>query len=158
MCFPEGFISTEIVGLEDGVVTMKSQVGYYREDMLPVVLGTGYAQEKESSSFINKTSFIENCETSSVGRALGMAGFGIDVSVASAEEVTNAINNQKEETITPEMADIIGKTYTGANLTKLLKVCKVNDIKDISLKKGEEIIEKLKERAKKNEESNQDNN
>jgi hypothetical protein len=57
-------------------------------------LATGYAQEKESSSFINKTSYIENCETSAVGRALGFCGFGIDVSVASYEEVANAINNQ----------------------------------------------------------------
>ena len=58
------------------------------------LLGTGTAQEKETSSFINKTSFIENCETSAVGRALGMCGFGIDTSIASAEEVQNAINNQ----------------------------------------------------------------
>lgn len=60
-CFPEGFITTEIVSLADGVVTMKSQCGYYREDMLPVILGTGYAQEKENNSRINQTSFIENC-------------------------------------------------------------------------------------------------
>ena len=51
---------------------------------------------KENSSFINKTSYIENCETSAVGRALGMAGIGIDTAVASAEEVQNAINNQNK--------------------------------------------------------------
>lgn len=59
-----------------------------------MVLGTGTAYEKEGSTFINKTSYIENCETSAVGRALGMAGFGIDTSIASAEEVQNAIANQ----------------------------------------------------------------
>jgi hypothetical protein len=42
----------------------------------------------------NKTSFIENCETSAIGRALGLLGIGIDTSIASAEEVTNAIANQ----------------------------------------------------------------
>ena len=61
------------------------------------ILATGMAQEKENSSFINKTSFIENCETSSVGRALGMCGLGVDMSIASALEVTNAINNQNEK-------------------------------------------------------------
>ncbi|MCQ2771082.1 MAG: hypothetical protein MJ236_04705, partial [Clostridia bacterium] len=54
-------------------------------------------QEKESSSFINKTSFIENCETSAVGRALGFAGIGSKTSIASAEEVRNAINNQPKD-------------------------------------------------------------
>ena len=90
MCNPEGTITTDIVSLENGVVLMKSTV----MDADGKIIGTGYAYEKESSSFINNTSYIENCETSAVGRALGMCGFGIDTSVASAEEVTNAINNQ----------------------------------------------------------------
>lgn len=90
MVYPMGVISTEIVELKDGVVTMKATVGAASG----MILGTGYAQEKESSSYINKTSFIENCETSAVGRALGMCGFGIDTSVASYEEVANAIKNQ----------------------------------------------------------------
>ena len=58
------------------------------------LLATGHAEERESFSYINKTSFIENCETSAVGRALGMAGFGIAQSMASKEEVENAIVNQ----------------------------------------------------------------
>lgn len=90
---PMGTIETEIISLENGVVTMKATV---RDDE-GHVLGTGLAQEKESSSFINKTSFIENCETSAVGRALGFAGIGVDGSMASAEEVANAILNQNTE-------------------------------------------------------------
>ncbi|MCI8486332.1 MAG: hypothetical protein HFJ20_04435 [Clostridia bacterium] len=31
--------------------------------------------------FINKTSYIENCETSTVGQALGMEGYGIDTNI-----------------------------------------------------------------------------
>ena len=58
------------------------------------LLGSGHAYEKEGSTFINRTSYIENCETSAVGRALGMCGFGIDTSIASSEEVQNAILNQ----------------------------------------------------------------
>ena len=58
------------------------------------VRATGYAYEKEGSTFINKTSYIENCETSAIGRALGIFGIGIDGSVASAEEVRNAKANQ----------------------------------------------------------------
>ena len=89
MLYPEGTIETEILFMADGVITMKAKV--LNDGKL---LATGTAQEKESSSFINKTSFVENCETSAVGRALGMLGIGIDTSIASAEEVLNAINNQ----------------------------------------------------------------
>src|SRR6056300_86246 len=58
---------------------------------------TGTAEEYENASFINKSSFKENCETSAIGRALGNLGIGIDTSVASAEEVSNAIANQKAD-------------------------------------------------------------
>ena len=90
MLFPNGCIKTNILSLENGVVTMVAEI--YDENKN--LLATGTAQEKETSSFINKTSFIENCETSAVGRALGMVGIGIETSVASYEEVTNAIANQ----------------------------------------------------------------
>lgn len=94
MVYPEGFIQTGIISNEGGVCIIRASVGYYVDDGREVILGVGTAYEKEGSTFINKTSYIENCETSAVGRALGMAGFGIDTSVASAEEVQNAIANQ----------------------------------------------------------------
>lgn len=90
---PMGTITTEILNLADGVVTMKTTVA----DENGKVLATGMAQEKETSSYINKTSYIENCETSAVGRALGMLGIGSDEQMASAEEVANAINNQNKQ-------------------------------------------------------------
>lgn len=118
--FPDGFIRTELVSNEDGMCVIKAEVGincistsksegYYVTE--EVVLGTGYAYEKEQSSFINKTSFIENCETSAVGRALGMLGIGIDTSIASAEEMQNAINQQ-------EMNAEKGKAETKAKAQK----------------------------------------
>ena len=87
--YPEGTIETEILKLEGTMCVIKATVRVGDN-----ILGTGIAYENEGSTFINKTSYIENCETSAVGRALGMLGLGIDTSVASAEEVQNAINNQ----------------------------------------------------------------
>lgn len=107
MVYPQGVIETEMLSNENGVCIFKAFVGY-REGNELYKLATGTAYEKEDSSFINKTSYIENCETSAVGRALGMAGFGIDVSVASAEEVQNAINNQ---VVTQEEADNYTLTF-----------------------------------------------
>lgn len=91
--YPQGFISTEIVSMDKGIVFMKASCGYY-ENGQAIVLGTGLAYEKESNGSINATSYIENCETSAVGRALGMAGFGIETSMASAEEMEGAFQAQ----------------------------------------------------------------
>ena len=102
MCYPEGTIKTEIVSIDNGVCIMKADIiiPLFDDAGLLVdkwLLGTGTAYEKENSTFINKTSYIENCETSAVGRALAMCGFGIDTSIASKEEVENAIQQQEQE-------------------------------------------------------------
>jgi hypothetical protein len=58
------------------------------------VVAEGMAQEDKSSSRINQTSYVENCETSAVGRALGFLGIGIETSIATADEVDMAIKKQ----------------------------------------------------------------
>ena len=103
MLYPEGCIKTEMLSNVNGVCIFKASV-YKCYELIPFsgevkeikrLLGTGTAYEKENSTFINRTSYIENCETSAVGRALAMLGIGIDTSVASKEEVENAVNNQE---------------------------------------------------------------
>lgn len=91
--YPNGCITTEIIHMAEDVVVMKATV----TDGDGNVLSTGLAREEKDSSFINKTSFIENCETSAVGRALGFLGIGIAESLASAEEVANAMTQQNNE-------------------------------------------------------------
>ena len=56
----------------------------------------GHAAERDNTGFVNKTSALENCETSAVGRALAFAGFGGDFAIASKEEVDNAKAKQKQ--------------------------------------------------------------
>jgi Icc-related predicted phosphoesterase len=60
------------------------------------IVAQGHAHEEKSSSNINKTSYVENCETSAVGRALAMLGIGIDTSIASANEVEDAIAKEQD--------------------------------------------------------------
>lgn len=97
MLFPMGTIKTSLLADEEGRCVMRAEI--LDGDLL---LATGTAYEREQSSYINKTSYIENCETSAVGRALGMLGLGIDTSIASKEEVENAIQQQAEMTKPPE--------------------------------------------------------
>jgi len=102
---PNGTITTNLIKLDNGMCVFKATV--IASDGR--VLGTGHAYEKEGSSMINKTSFIENCETSAVGRALGMCGIGIDTSIASYEEVATAIA-QQEATNEPRIAPVSHET------------------------------------------------
>lgn len=125
-------LESDIISLENGVITIKATI----KDADGRIIATGLAQEKESSSFINKTSFVENCETSAWGRALGNLGIGIDTSVASAEEVENAINNQnpKEPTIDNDL-DIFEGLRACTDLDNL-KIYYQENCKIVKDKKG----------------------
>ena len=159
MVYPDGFIVTSMMSNADGVCVFRAEVGYYNENGSRVVIGTGTAYEKEDSSFINSTSYIENCETSSVGRALGMAGFGIDTSVASLEEVQNAMANQNEQAkpvpkedrparkASPKQVEVLTRVYTGDNLKMLLQVNGVNRIDDLPMTVASNIISKLERKS-----------
>jgi len=90
----EGFgIKEDIVSINDTEGIFK--VTIYDSNGEPIV--SAHAQEYRDSSYINKTSFVENGFTSALGRALGYLGIGIDTSIASANEVQNAVKNQKSD-------------------------------------------------------------
>jgi hypothetical protein len=119
--YPDGSIQTEIVSNANGEIIIKAYAYKNQEDKHPT---TGHAMEKEGSSFINKTSHIENCETSAVGRALAMMGFEIKKSVASKEEVENAKLQQEE------LAKLIDKNKV-ASIKSLLEKTKSDEKKFI---------------------------
>ena len=144
--FPEGFIKTEIVSLADNVVVIRAEVGNDGK-----VLGTGTAFEEQGANYINKTSYIENCETSAVGRALGMAGFGTDSAVASAEEmqgvartrevdeksvefIQNAIISEDKQTILKKMC-----ASEGVDLAKICEKCGIKDVSEMTEKHFQNI-------------------
>lgn len=83
-------INTELVDFNSESCIMRAEI---RDDQW-VLRATGYAQEDKSSSYINKTSYVENCETSAWGRALANLGIGIDTSIASSNEVAMAVAKQ----------------------------------------------------------------
>lgn len=143
--FPNGSISTQLISIDESnngkVCVFLATVA----DENGKTLATGTAYEKENSTYINKTSYIENCETSAVGRALGFLGIGIDTSIASSEEVQNAITNQT----TPQDAQKeqkraeTQKKQDEADARKYA-VC----LAKISDKTADEWIEKAKEKYK----------
>ena len=106
LIFKDWSLTSELVELTNESVLIKAVI----RNPEGRIIASGYAHEEKASSYINKTSFIENCETSAWGRALGNLGIGIDSSVASYEEVKTAI--QKQETQTPKKAKQGAKVLT----------------------------------------------
>ena len=131
MVWPEGTIATEMLFNDNGLCIIQARV-YNDENHL---LCVGHAYEKEASSFINKTSYIENCETSAVGRALGMCGFGIDTSVCSADELQNAkLNQEAQKTIThSQVKSLVALAERkGSDLSDICDYFKVGKLEDMT--------------------------
>jgi hypothetical protein len=118
--YPSGRIVTSIQSHENGVVIMKADVYRSTDDAVPSA--TGHAYEKEGSSYINKTSYIENCETSAVGRALAILGFEIKKSVASKEEVANAQYQQKQPEPKPQVPIESSSQFPTESQLKMINV------------------------------------
>lgn len=90
--YPDGSIQTEMVRLEGDMVVFKATVYRDREDAHPT---TGWAYEREGVGYVNKTSFIENCETSAIGRAL--ANLNFPTTRSAARQDTPATQEQIDE-------------------------------------------------------------
>lgn len=84
--FPNGAIQTEIISFEGDSILMKATAF----DDEGKIIATGHAHEKQDASYINETSFVENCETSAIGRCIGNIGIGLTEGLASLEEIQAA--------------------------------------------------------------------
>jgi hypothetical protein len=91
--FPNYFLTTEIVKIDDEQCIVKAYAGVHLEGGQVQTFATGHAQEFRKASQINGTSYVENCETSAIGRCLAALGLG-GTEFASANEVVNAIHQQ----------------------------------------------------------------
>jgi hypothetical protein len=90
---PDLSLVTEIVARDEECVVMLAKIGNAEGRLL----ATGHSEEYRKSSQINKTSALENAETSAIGRALAALGFG-GTEFATANEVQNAIRQQSNPT------------------------------------------------------------
>lgn len=146
---PNGLILPNIISDDDGRVLMSCEI-YDENNRL---LAKAHSYENENVGFINKTSYIENCETSVIGRALGLCGFGIDNSVASAEEVDVAIQKQDlmKAPISQERLDTIKELIeeTKTDLSKFLQFHKLKSLEDINISNVMKIEESLLQKKSK---------
>jgi hypothetical protein len=87
--YKNGSIITEMISpVETNEVIVKATICPDLDK--PNRVFTGYSQAVKGEGYINKTSALENCETSAVGRALAMLGIGVIESIASVDEINKA--------------------------------------------------------------------
>lgn len=127
-------INTSILHVTEDWVIMKADIiagdGH--------VLCTGHATERREGN-INKTSYVENCETSAVGRALGLFGIGSDGDIASADEVALARDAE------PGQVDYIESLLQTSTLDLQNRGWVENQIPELTYVKAEQIINRLQE-------------
>ena len=90
--FPDWSIETRILHMTAEMCVIQATI----KDETGRVMATGTAHEEKQASTINRTSYVENCETSAVGRALGYLGIGSE-QICSAEELLMAIQAQQAQ-------------------------------------------------------------
>lgn len=91
--FPDHALVTKLIQLDEETCVMEAQV------LSPTgaILANGHASENRKASNVNQTSYVENCETSAWGRALGNFGIGVDTAICSAQELLVAIGSQNTQ-------------------------------------------------------------
>lgn len=91
--FPNGRIVPRVVGDNGERIDMVCDVYRDISDEIPCVTAHSYEVYGKG---VNASSYVENCETSVVGRALGLMGIGATTSVASYDEVERAMAAREE--------------------------------------------------------------
>ena len=118
-----GCIETEILHFDKESIMCKTKI-----HVNGALVATGMAHEDKNASAVNKTSFVECCETSSVGRALGMMGIGIESSVDTAGTVKAAIAQQEAS----ERHDELMRYKAESLSSKLMMAIEADDEEGVS--------------------------
>jgi hypothetical protein len=83
--YPDGRVETTLMNYDGDTCIVRSVIWKHRDDAHPTA--TGYAHEIHTDRGVNATSFVENCETSSLGRCLANMGFATQGKRPSREEM-----------------------------------------------------------------------
>ena len=143
--YPTGSVMVDILEHDPqaGYVLMKATVGYTEVDGTFVELAHGHAIEKRDKSQINRDNYIENCETSCVGRAMANAGFGLKGDIASANEMLNVEKAKRDSYATKEQKEYITRVLSSGLLEKFLAKQEIKSIDELSYAVAESEIERL---------------
>lgn len=141
--YPDYKLLTDIVHFDENSVIMVAKI--YDQD--GKLVANGHAQEDRNASNINKTSYVENCETSAVGRAIGMLGIGIDASMASADEVANAVDRQEalKQKVNKNCISSLKMLAEekGSDFSSILSYYDLNKVEDMTMEQWQSAMQLL---------------
>ena len=138
---PRGRIITELL-VDDGTrIVMRAELYADIGDTVPTT--TGFAEEVRGSSMVNKTSALENCETSAVGRALANYQYQGGKKRASLEEVVKVYRQGGELSATGPTTSTNSDEPSPKQLG-LLRSLGWNGDKPATKREASQLIEQLK--------------
>lgn len=149
--YENGMIQTELLSsLESSQIVIRAVVTPDVDK--PARVFTGYSQEVVGQGMVNKTSALENAETSAVGRALGMMGIGVIESIASADEVNKANNSARNKVFpaSEKQIQLLRKLLkeNGVSEEEYCKSYQINSLEEVEKMKASRSIEKLMNKEK----------
>ena len=147
---PNARINTEIAHIttEGTCVTIRAEIFKKEEDARPVC--TGIAQEtKGQGGFANTDAWMENCETSAIGRALANWKYQGSTKPRPSREEMSKVGNQKPDQETPKKKQVVQEsTKSPSSLTEpqlkemVFSMC--NEDKDFAKKCYQTSMTRLK--------------
>jgi hypothetical protein len=145
--YPTGRIINQVIehDREMGFIMIRTEI--YRYFNEPAPASTGHAYELKTEGYVNKTSYVENCETSAVGRALAFLSHQVKGSIASREEMEKVERMTVESD--PELIEKIRAIWTegGGTEEQLVNWVKNNNgglqLEDISGTRQQAMLTRL---------------
>ena len=117
--YPDGRIHTELVHFTADQVVMKASVYTRFDDDLPTT--TDYAEERPDTSPVNRVSFVENCATSAIGRALADLGGEFTGSKRPSREEMSKVQRHEAQPVRVEVPDGFAERVANAEQLAELK-------------------------------------
>ena len=113
---PTGRIETAMMAYDGDSCIFRAEVYFDASQATPTA--TGYAEEVKGSSPVNRTSFVENCETSAIGRALANCDYATHGKRPSRQEMAkvqragagNLAPGSEPSPVAPEYITTVGGT------------------------------------------------
>lgn len=128
---PDGRVETTLMNYDGDTCIVRTVIWKHRDDAQPTA--TGYAHEIHTDRGVNATSFVENCETSSLGRCLANMGFATQGKRPSREEMQK-VERQGGQVASSDRVHIPqGAFATPKQLGYIKKLAKDANMDDLNL-------------------------
>jgi hypothetical protein len=129
--YPDGRVETTLMNYDGDTCIVRSVIWKHRDDAHPTA--TGYAHEIHTDRGVNATSFVENCETSSLGRCLANMGFATQGKRPSREEMQKVERQGGQVASSAQVHIPQGAFATPKQLGYIKKLAKDANMDDLNL-------------------------